>query len=58
VQFSGAGLEIGESVPPQNPDAFAEEQGLWPLDFVSVSASFPSEILEIEVVTDAGTNKK
>jgi hypothetical protein len=50
VQFDGTALEIGEPVPPQEPGPFAENENLWPFDFVSVPARLPSETIEIQVL--------
>jgi hypothetical protein len=50
VQFDGACLDIGESVPPMEPGCFGENEGLWPMNFVPVLTKLPSEIIEIEVI--------
>jgi hypothetical protein len=51
VQFSGAGLEIGQPIPSRNPGLFGEEDNIiMPFsDFVPATNRFPSEFIEIEV---------
>jgi prevent-host-death family protein len=56
VQFSGAGLEIGQPIPSRNPGLFGEEDNvIMPYsDFVPATNRFPSEFITIEVIAGPG----